>query len=100
MRIESRATDTVLALYMGYTVSLICWMISSGSCPDRLMSRSTRLTRSKCTPPRTDTRRSSSGLGWDTGKDLGLDRIEGILLTVARSLLIRFYALDLVTMEC
>lgn len=30
---------------------LTCWMISSGPCPLLLMSRSTRLTRSKCTPP-------------------------------------------------
>ncbi len=43
-------------------VRLTCWMISSGACPERLMSRSTRLTRSRCTPPVTLTRRSSSGL--------------------------------------
>lgn len=30
---------------------LTCWMISSGPCPLLLMSRSTRFTRSKCTPP-------------------------------------------------
>lgn len=51
-----------LTLYIGYTVAEICSMISSGACPERLMSRSTRFTRSKCTPPCIDTRRSSSGL--------------------------------------
>ena len=36
-----------------------CCMISSGACPDLSMSRKTRLTRSKCTPPVMDTLRSS-----------------------------------------
>ena len=39
-----------------------CWMISSGAWPERWMSRRTRLTRSKCTPPLMDTIRSSMGL--------------------------------------
>lgn len=43
------------------TVSDIWWIISSGSWPTRWMSRKTRFTRSKWTPPVTDTRRSIKG---------------------------------------
>jgi hypothetical protein len=49
------------ALYIGYTVSDIWWMMSSGAWPERSMSRITRFTRSKCTPPEMDTRKSCSG---------------------------------------
>lgn len=51
-----------------HTCPRTCWMISSGAWPERLMSRSTRLTRSKCTPPVMDTRRSSCRAGAPRGK--------------------------------
>ena len=61
LRFAILRSGSMNALYIGYTVSLIWWMISSGSCPLRSMSLMTLLTRSKCTPPEMLTLRSCSG---------------------------------------
>lgn len=52
----------VLPVHMAGMQLITAHMISSGPWPERVMSRITRLTRSKCTPPVIDTRRSSMGL--------------------------------------